>query len=155
MRGLGNTYKRGAIFWIRYWHRGKEYRESSKSDVESVARKLLKKRIGEIASGRLTGPKEEKVTFDDLARSIKQDYTINGKRSLRSITLSIEHLERNFAMLRAVDITADRIEKYILDRQKGHAANASINRELSCLKRMFNLAFRAGVLGSKPYIAML
>lgn len=155
MRGMGNTYKRGSIWWIRYWHRGKEYRESSKSDSESAARKLLKKRIGEIASGRLIGPKEEKVTFDDLARGIKQDYQINDKRSTRSITLSIKHLERNFAMLRAVDITTDRIEKYVLERQKEDAANASINRELSCLKRMFNLAFRAGSLGGKPYVPML
>jgi integrase len=155
MRGMGRTYKRGAIWWIRYWHRGKEYRESSKSDVESVARRLLKKRIGEIATGRLIGPKEEKVTFDDLARGIKQDYAINAKRSKRSIELSISHLELAFAMLRAVDITTDRIQKYILDRQSEGAKNASINRELSCLKRMFPLASRAGLLGTKPYIPML
>jgi integrase len=155
MRGLGNTYKRGSIWWIRYCYRGKEYRESSRSESESAARKLLKKRLGEIGSGRLIGPKEEKVTFDDLSGGIKQDYEINGKRSMRSVTTSLKHLESSFSMLRAVDITTGRIQKYILDRQKENAANASINRELSCLKRMFNLAIRAGSIGTKPYIPML
>ena len=31
MRGLGNVYKRGPIYWIRYSCRGREFRESSRS----------------------------------------------------------------------------------------------------------------------------
>ena len=34
-------------------------------------------------------------------------------------------------------------------------ANATINRELSTLKRMFNLAIQAGKLLAKPHIEML
>src|SRR5271170_1278772 len=114
MRGLGNTYQRGAVWWIRYSHRGEDIRESSHSERESDAKRLLKKRIGEIGRGRLIGPKEEKITFEDLCRGIEQDYEINGKRSMRSITGSIKHLERNFAMCRAVDISSDRINQYVL-----------------------------------------
>jgi hypothetical protein len=36
------------------------------SDNEAVARKLLKKRVGEMAHGRLLGPSEERLTFEDL-----------------------------------------------------------------------------------------
>ena len=83
MRGLGRIFKRGSVFWIAYYHRGKEYRESSESENESQARKLLKKRLGEIGSGKLVGPIEEKVTFEQLADDLIKDYEVNGKRSVR------------------------------------------------------------------------
>ena len=41
MRGLGRIFKRGSVYWIAYYHRGEEYRESSESESESQARKLL------------------------------------------------------------------------------------------------------------------
>ena len=44
MRGMGRIFKRGPVYWIAYSYRGKEYRESSRSETESQARKLLKKR---------------------------------------------------------------------------------------------------------------
>jgi integrase len=51
MRGMGRIFKRGPVYWIAYSYRGKEHRESSHSDNESQARKLLKKRIGETSTG--------------------------------------------------------------------------------------------------------
>jgi integrase len=155
MRGLGRIFKRGSVYWIAYYHRGKEYRESSESENESQARKLLKKRLGEIGSGKLVGPIEEKVTFEQLADDLIKDYEVNGKRSVRSIKLSIAHLRDFFGFDKALDITTDRIRSYIAKRQSEEVSNASINRELSALKRMFTLAIQAGKLSSKSYIPML
>jgi len=56
---------------------------------------------------------------------------------------------------RALDITTDRVREYISQRQTENASNASINRDLSALKRMFSLAVQAGKLSSKPYIPAL
>ncbi len=50
--------------------------------------------------------------------------------------------------------TAD-IEAYVQARQASGAANATANRELAALKRMFRLAIRAGKLYHRPYIPML
>jgi integrase len=152
---MGRIFKRGSIYWIAYCFRGKEHRESSRSDSESQARKLLKKRIGEVANGHLIGPSEERLSFEDLAKMLIVDYEINGKRSLESVRLSIRHLKEFFGLDRAVDITADRVAKYVRERQKEGAANGSINRELAALKRAFTLATRAGKLGSAPYIPLL
>lgn len=158
MKGMGRIFKRGEMWWVAYSHRGHEYRESTKatgSKGETLAGKLLKKRLGEIGRGRLIGPNEEKVTFKSLAADLVNDYKTNGKRSVRSAELSVRHLSGSFGDDRAVDITTDRIRAYIADRQEDDAANASINRELAALKRMFTLAVQAERLSTRPYIPML
>src|SRR5690348_8085289 len=126
MRGLGRIFKRGSIWWVAYYHRGKEFRESTESDKQSNAKKLLKKRLGEMGRGRLVGPTEERVTFEQLKADLLKDYETNAKRSLGSIKLSIRHLDEFFSLDRALDITTDRVRAYISQRQAENASNASI-----------------------------
>jgi integrase len=162
MRGLGRTYQRGAIWWIAYWHNGKLHRESSQSPNdptsgrrEADAKALLKKRLGEIGRGKLIGARAEKVTFKELSADLETDYKINDKRSLRSVKLSIRHLEKVFGTDRAMEIRTDRIKSYISKRQDEGASNASINRELSALGRMFSLAIEAEKLVYAPHVPRL
>ncbi len=155
MRGMGRIFKRGPVYWIAYYHRGKEFRESSYSESEKEARRLLKKRIGEVGTGRFTGVREERVTFDDLANGLLTDYHVNNRRSLRSARLSISHLRKFFGLQHAIDITTDRVKAYAARRQQEGAANASINRELAALKRMFSLAVQDGRVSTMPYIPTL
>lgn len=154
IRGTGRVFKRGAVYWISYYFRGHEYRESSHSTNENDAIKLLRKRLGEIGISRLT-VNEEKITFTEMAKNFERDYEINKKRSLRSAKLAVSHLKNFFRFHRAPDITTDRIREFISQRQADGAANASINRDLSALKRMFSLYVQAGRLARKPYIPML
>ena len=155
LRGMGRVFKRGSVYWIAYCFRGKEHRESSRSKNEAQALKLLKKRIGESVNGKLIGPVDERVTFEDLADALVTDYEVNRLRSIRSVRLSIKHLKERFALERAVDITTERIKKYVADRQREGAANASINRELAALKRMFKLGVESGRLRYAPHIPLL
>jgi integrase len=152
---MGRIFKRGPIYWIAYYHRGKEFRESSYSESEKEARRLLKKRIGEVGTGRFTGGREERLTFDDLANGLLTDYHVNKRRSLRSARLSISHLRWFFGLQHAIDITTDRVKAYAAKRQQEGAANASINRELAALKRMFTLAVQDGRVSTMPYIPTL
>jgi len=155
MRGLGRIFKRGSVYWIAYSYRGKEFRESSHSKSEAQAQRLLKKRIGEMGRGRLIGPVEERVTFDDMATALTHDYQVNGRKALSAIQFPIRHLKASFGLDEALDITTDRINNYIVRRQSEGASNATINRELAALKRMFSLTIQAGKLASRPYIASL
>ena len=45
-----------------------------------------------------------------------------------------------FQNRRMAQITPDEVQQYVEHRQKAGAANATINRELAALKRMFSLA---------------
>ena len=142
------------IWWIAYYHRGKEYRESSESESDAQALKRLKERVKQLGRGTII-PIEEKVTFESMAKDLLYDYEINAKRSSCSARLSISHLSQYFGLDKALDITTDRVRSYISQRQKEDASNTSINRELSALKRMFALAVQAGKLSTRPFIPTL
>lgn len=139
---MGMAYQRGSIWWIKYYRNGKSIRESSNSKSKMVADRLLKRREGEIAQGKIPGAFFEKTTFDQLADGIIQDYKINGKKSLERAELSVQHLKNRFSGLKAAQITTPVINEYVLFRLESGAANATINRELAALKRMFNLGAR-------------
>lgn len=155
MKGMGRVFKRGSIYWIAYNYRGKEYRESARTDSESQAQKLLKRRIGEVGSGKLVGPTEERLRFTEMAEELLIDYQINSRRSVVHVRGSIRHLRNFFGLDRAVEITTGRIKAYIAGRQKEGAANASINRELSALRRMFTLAIQEERLRDAPHVPKL
>ena len=129
--GMGRIYQRGRIWWVRYHHNGQEYNESSRSDKEADARKLLRKRLGEIGIGRFAGPRAEKVTFTELAEDFLTDYRINKRDAQKKIQFKLRPLLAAFGNHRVKSITTDRIKSYIADRQSLGAATATINRELS------------------------
>jgi integrase len=155
---MGSIYKRGNIFWIKYYRNGKSYRESSKSNRKADAKRLLRKREGEIAEGKIPGVLFDRVRFEDLIEALFTDYKINGRKSLDRAELSVnKHLEPFFNGMRVVDITTPIINDYISLRLKQKAANATINRELSALKRMFTLAMRSTPprISNVPFIPTL
>ncbi|MBI4487614.1 MAG: site-specific integrase, partial [Deltaproteobacteria bacterium] len=154
MRGVGRVFKRGRAWWIAFYHRGREIRESSNSESESKARKLLKKRLGEINSGRFT-PDEDRLTFEDTVRDLVNDYQVNGKRSLKTVQYYLPHLRGFFGLDRAIDIAPDRVRAYQSHRIEEGASNATANREVAILGRMLSLAVGAGKLSRKPRFGML
>jgi integrase len=134
------TVKEGRIFWVKFFQNGKPHYESSHSDKESAAKRLLKLREGQVAEGRFPGLKVERVLFDELAQDLVNDYKLNSKRSIDRVEDSLrKHLNPRFSKVRASNISTDMIQKYIVERQAEGATNATINRELSALKRMFSL----------------
>jgi len=154
MRGLGRIYKRGSVCWVSYYHRGRQYRESSHGESEAVARKLLKRRLVEVNSGRLI-PHEDRLTFEDMVQDLENDYRINERRSLASALFYVKHLHGFFGFDRAIDITPDRVKGYQAHRLHEGAANATVNREVATLGRMLSLAVGAGRLSRKPRFQML
>lgn len=94
---MGSIYQRGNIWWIKYYHRGKSFRESSKSESKMIASYLLKQREGEIAEGRIPSLVYERTKYSDLRELILTDYTINQKKSLDRVKVSLAHLDKSFS----------------------------------------------------------
>jgi integrase len=151
--GTGRIFQRGETWWIDYSYRGKRHRESSESTKRSDATALLKKRMAEQGrGGQFIGSAEERVTFEGLASMIETNYQVKGNRSARALRFSLAHLREFFGMSRAIDITTDRINSYVAQRMEAGAAPATIQQELSHLKRAFNLAVQARRLSTRPHV---
>jgi len=151
-RDFGTLRLRGRIWWVRYKVNGKPYDESSGSADVRKAEKLLARREAELGLGAFTAPDVKRITVEDLAQMLRDDYTVNGRRSLRRAETSLTHLLAHFGPARAVTLTGDRVAAYIRARQEAGAAPATIRNELAALKRMFTLGVRAGKVTHRPHI---
>jgi integrase len=127
--------------WIKFYKDGRPIRESAGSPLRTEARKLLKKRLAEVTTGKFIGLKREKIKVSELATDLIRDYKNDGLKSLSDLETRWKlHLKPFFGYKRAVEVSSDLVEKYIDQRLEEDAKPATINRELAALKRMFNLA---------------
>jgi integrase len=156
------------VWWLAYRQGGRVFRESSGSTKESVARRKLRLREGDVERGVPVVPKMGRVTFDEAARDLLTDYQVTGKRSIKVTRRRLEkHLAPYFGTMPMLAITPDKVRAYIAKRQadtvlvrrkpevRRPVSNAEINRELTTLKRAFSIAIRDGKLWHKPHIPLL
>ena len=121
--------------------------------------------LGEIVLGRFVGPDAERVTIRQLAEDYLNDYRINGRKSLDKAERVVKRYDDGkekdsvlmayFGDWKAHSVGADAVKKYIAQRLEAGAANATVNRELAALKRIYSLGIQAEKITRKPYIPML
>ncbi|MFZ1053835.1 MAG: hypothetical protein WBQ74_16645, partial [Candidatus Sulfotelmatobacter sp.] len=144
------------MLWIKYYRNGVPVRESSGSTKVKSAEKLLRQRIGAISSGTYIPLQVTKTRVSELGEDLLREYKINGRKSIDDLTARWElHLKPFFAHLRAIEVTGQLVAQYIDARQQEEASNATTNRELAALKRLFSLARQSNKVTAVPYIAML
>jgi len=142
-------YKKGKNYYIDYYVNGKRRREKI-GPSKSLAELVLKKRLIEIAEGKfLDIRKEEKVTFDEGAERFIEVYAKINKKSWRGDLLRIKYLKRTFGGKYLSGISSFHVENY--KRQRIIKAKpATVNRELACLKTIFNKAIEWGLTKTNP-----
>jgi integrase len=85
----------------------------------------------------------ERIRIEELAQDFLRDYRINGRKSLRDAEARWRlHLQPFFGNVRAKEVSSDLVARYVDSRQQAGAENATINREIACLKRMYHLGQR-------------
>src|SRR4029077_13884810 len=69
--------------WMKYYSEGRPIHESTRTVDRVEAKRLLKEKEGEVATGLYRGPKTERIQVEDLAALVKQDYQINKRKTTR------------------------------------------------------------------------
>lgn len=95
----------------------------------------------------------EKITFQRLADTYIDDYAKANKRSWKCDWYRIEaNMKPFFGSLELQSITPLIIERYRSGRLEKGISRSSINREITIMKRMFNLAIDWGLADSNPFV---
>jgi integrase len=127
-------------YQLVYYRHGKLYRESARTSNERKARRLLQRRVAEAGSDFFVSPETRRIKVDELAVDFLRDYQLAERKTTADVKARWEqHMKPVFAHLPAAAVTSALIQKYAVDRQDEGAQNATINRELAALKRMFHL----------------
>jgi integrase len=140
-KGSGCLYPRGKTWWIKFYDsNGRPHQESTKTSNESEAKRKLKIRLAQCATGSFNGLAVERIKVDELAEDFLRDYRINGKKSIDDAEARWKlHLKPFFGGMKAVHVSSQQLARYVDERQQQGASNATVNRELAALKRMLNL----------------
>ena len=149
-------FNKGNNWFIDYRVNGIRKREKIGPSKE-LANSVLQKRLVEIAEGKfLDIEKRKNVIFNEIVEDF-MNYSQNNKRSAERDKYLVRHLLGFFGKKLLENITPALIEKYKNMRLNDGKKPATVNREIACLKCMFNLALRNKKAKENPmhYVKLL
>jgi integrase len=161
MKTTGRIFARkgSSFLWCAYYLRGKEYRESTHQIDPQRADKFLKTRLKQVGADQIgaapfVGPHQERTKVSELLDALRADYALRGKDSPQ-FQSNLKYICTYFGAWRAVEVTAEAIDKYIADRREANSKPATINRRTQLLRQAFALAIERGRLSKAPIIRHL
>jgi integrase len=155
-RGSGTVYRRGRIWWIQYFVRGRIVQESTGFTEKADAANLLKQRIGEVSAGRRVGP--ERATIADLCALVVEDNRLRRLRDADHVEWRYRaHIDSALGSLPASRFGSAQVRQYVAQRRSAGASDATINRELAIVRRGFKLGAQEDppLVQRQPVIAKL
>jgi integrase len=145
---------------MSYTMNGEQHHQSTKTTSKELAHSILKQRESEIVMGLFKiGWTGKRMTFEQLVEEFERAHfaglsenTIKGHRAY------LTHLKSFFGTRKVSAITVEMIEDYRDQRRQQPAKRnpertikgATVNRELECLKCVFDLAVKRKYIPDNP-----
>ncbi len=126
-------------WWMKFYDQGKPIFLSTKQYEKREAQKALQKAEGKVAEGQRESPLFHRIRFEDLIEGLSRDYILKGLKTWKRREYHLAHLQKVFKGVKVNAMTTNRLQQYISKRMGEGASNATINRELDCLRRMLKL----------------
>lgn len=143
------VFRKNGSWWIDYRAGGQRRREKI-GPSKALAEKVHAKRQVEIAEGKFLGiRKEHKYSFAEATDRFLTYSQANKRSYLRDVLSVRKHLLPVFGEKLLSQIGSWDVEKYKAMR-KTHVSNGSVNRELACLKTIFNKSVLWGMASTNP-----
>ena len=152
---MGMLYRRGTVFWVKYYVNGRPIRESTGTDKEKDAERFLKEREGRVAMGQPILPRADRLRVEDILDDLRVHYATTGRRNLREADTRLTPLKAFFTGRRVSALNGADFTKYVQKRQDATVANGTINRELSMLGTALRLGAENGKVLRLPVIHLL
>jgi len=156
------VYKRhdSRFWWMAYTVKGQQRCESTKTSSKELAKKIWKKREGEIALGRFqVGWPGERMTFTELSEEFFRLHSMTlSVRSQENHQMFLKNLRAYFGDHKLTDIDERDVVEYRNHRRrqplkrdpKRTVKGATVNRELACLHCIFQFALKRKYIGENP-----
>lgn len=120
----------------------------TKDQARNTLTKLKMEKLNEKMGFRKPGG-NERILFENFADDFLKLYSKQNKRSWQSDEFSLKNLKTAFKGKYLQDIGPEDVERFRAKRRT-EVSDSTINRELSCLKTLFNKAVEWGKLESNP-----
>ena len=159
MKGNGRVFQRGEVWWIAYYNNGRECRESSGSRQRKDAVRLLRLRLGEVATGETHSPtpkrkRTETVMMRDLFDLVEQHYQLNNHLTPTNRTC-LRRLRQRFTRYTVQACTGLAISHYMATMQASGRKASTINREIAVLRFALRFGYQHDLVSRVPAIKLL
>jgi len=134
--------KRGNVWWMSFPYQGRQVRKSTGTSDKRLADAILSKIKVQIVEGRFFDRLEEQErTFGELMDRYEREHIVK-RASQRSFRGYVRRLRAFFGNRTLAEITPRLIVDYKNQRLAAGKAPATVNRELSAIRKAFNLAVK-------------
>jgi len=138
-----SLYKRGDVWWYKFWFNGQLIRESSKSDSKTVAKDGEHARRRELEQAYNHIPKRQRMPlFSHAAELWLASKAGLAQRSRERYEQCVEHLKAEYGKGLVCDVDANDIAEYRRKRLAAGVSNRTVNYETGALRgilRQFGL----------------
>ena len=143
------VFKKAKNWYIDYYVHGRRKREKVGPSKRQALIVLQKRRVQIAEEKFLDIQKHQKIKFEEMGRLFLENYSKPNKRSWRRDKEIVGHLTDLFGGRHLHEIGPLDIEKYKRKRRE-KVSPATVNRELSGLRNIYNRAIEWGMAAKNP-----
>jgi len=130
-----SLYRRGEVWWYKFWFNGQLIRESSKSDSKTVAKEAERARRRELEQAYNHIPKRERMPlFSPAAELWLASKAGLAESSRLRYSECIAHLKEEFGKRLVCDVDGDDVAEYRRKRLAAGVTNRTVNYETGALR---------------------
>jgi hypothetical protein len=79
---MGSLFRRGNIWWVKYYQNGRPIRESTGATKETEAKRFLKEREGRVATGQPVLRRADRISYEEVVKDLREHYQTTGLRNM-------------------------------------------------------------------------